>query len=95
MQRERTITRTMKSLEIALTIFDKTTKSTATVTVTTPKFKTQKELEKYLDSYFNDETIRWVEIVNILEHNDLYAITETDFLKYGHKVEKINKEDNN
>ena len=94
MAKERLITRTISHLEVELTLYDKASKNTATTHVQVPKFKTNKELEKYLDSHYNDGSIRWVEINSITEHNDIYAISETDFLKYGFKVEKnTNKED--
>ena len=94
MARERTITRTFTTLEIELTVFNKSTKQTSTSNVIIPKFKTEKEMTKFLDSHYNDGEIRWVEVGEITEHNDLYAITEADFLKYAHKVEKNNiKED--
>lgn len=88
MAKERMITRTISSAEVELTLYDKTTKNTATITANVPRFKTVKELEKYLDSHFNDDTIRWAEILNVTDHDELYGISVSDFLKYAHKITK-------
>lgn len=79
--RERMVTRTVKASDVTILAVNLDTKETfeESVLLSTP-MKDEKSIMKYLVKHYDDETKKAVSILNIDEIENLYGMSETDFI---------------
>ncbi len=94
MATERMITRTIQKKVYNTLVFDCTTGETRTADfILTEKITDNEQALKMLRKRYEGDTIKVCAIVGTKIEEKLYAMSEVDFLKYAHIVEKGSKED--
>ena len=89
MARQYPFTRTLKTQTVTALVFDKETAepSNTTVTLAAPIADPAK-LERVVAKMLNKGSIKFIEIVDITEDEQLYGITAEDFMAHAVKLDK-------
>lgn len=94
MAMERMITRTIQKKVYVCKIFDMVSESIGTSEfILTDKVKDNDTALKMLKKRYDGDSIQILKIVDTKIEEKLYAMSEVDFLKYAHIVEKDSKEE--
>lgn len=94
MANERMVTRTIQKKVYICKVFDNVTEEMRTAEfVLTDKVKDNDAALKMLKKRYDGESIQILKISDTKIEEKLYAMSEVDFLKYAHIVEKDSKED--
>lgn len=91
---ERMVTRTIQKKVYTCIVFDNATMTTKECDfILTEKVTDDKKALALLKKRYDGDTLMVCAIINTKIEEKLYAMTEVDFLKYAHIVEKDCKED--
>lgn len=91
---ERMVTRTIQKKVYVCKVFDNVTEEMRTAEfVLTDKVKDNETALKLLKKRYDGDSIQILKISDTKIEEKLYAMSEVDFLKYAHIVEKDSKED--
>lgn len=91
---ERMVTRTIQKKVYVVKVYDMITDTINTSEfILTDKVKDNEVALKMLKKRYDGDTIQILKIVDTKIEEKLYAMSEVDFLKYAHIVEKDSKED--
>ena len=91
---ERMVTRTIQKKVYVCKVFDNVTEEMRTAEfVLTDKVKDNETALKILKKRYDGDSIQILKISDTKIEEKLYAMSEVDFLKYAHIVEKDSKED--
>lgn len=94
MAMERMVTRTIQKKVYVCKVFDNFSEGVKTCDfILTDKVKDNDAALKMLKKRYDGETLQILKIVDTKIEEKLYAMSEVDFLKYAHIVEKDTKED--
>lgn len=94
MAMERMVTRTIQKKVYVCKVFDNVTEEMRTAEfVLTDKVKDNDVALKMLKKRYDGDSIQILKISDTKIEEKLYAMSEVDFLKYAHIVEKDSKED--
>ena len=94
MAMERMVTRTIQKKVYVCKVFDNQTEEMRTAEfVLTDKVKDNDTALKMLKKRYDGDSIQILKISDTKIEEKLYAMSEVDFLKYAHIVEKDSKED--
>lgn len=94
MAMERMVTRTIQKKVYVCKVFDNVTEEMRTAEfVLTDKVKDNETALKMLKKRYDGNSIQILKISDTKIEEKLYAMSEADFLKYAHIVEKDSKED--
>lgn len=89
MARQYPFTRTLKTQTVTALVFDKETAepSNTTITLAAPIADPVK-LEKAVSKILNKGSIKFIEVVDVVEDEQLYGITAEDFMAHAVKLDK-------
>ena len=91
---ERMVTRTIQKKVYVCKVFDNVTEEMRTAEfVLTDKVKDNETALKMLKKRYDGDSIQILKISDTKIEEKLYAMSEVDFLKYAHIVEKDSKEE--
>ena len=91
---ERMVTRTIQKKVYVCKVFDNVTEEMRTAEfVLTDKVKDNDTALKLLKKRYDGDSIQILKISDTKIEEKLYAMSEVDFLKYAHIVEKDSKEE--
>ena len=91
---ERMVTRTIQKKVYVCKVFDNVTEEMRTAEfVLTDKIKDNETALKMLKKRYDGDSIQILKISDTKIEEKLYAMSEVDFLKYAHIVEKDSKEE--
>ena len=91
---ERMVTRTIQKKVYLCKVFDNVTEEMRTAEfVLTDKVKDNETALKMLKKRYDGDSIQILKISGTKIEEKLYAMSEVDFLKYAHIVEKDSKEE--
>lgn len=94
MAMERMVTRTIQKKVYICKVFDNVTEEMRTAEfVLTDKVKDNETALKLLKKRYDGDSIQILKISDTKIEEKLYAMSEVDFLKHAHIVEKDSKED--
>lgn len=88
MPRKYPFTRTIFAQNVTCLIFDKETAEPSNTTITiTPPINDKAKLEKAAAARINTDNIKFIEIVDIENIEQLYGVTADDFMKVAVKLD--------
>ena len=91
---ERMVTRTIQKKVYVCKVFDKVTEEMCTAEfVLTDKVKDNETALKMLKKRYDGDSIQILKISDTKIEEKLYAMSEVDFIKYAHIVEKDSQEE--
>lgn len=85
---EKIVTRTVTTKKLTIMVANFTEKTFSEKVVEIPELIPPKKYENYINEKVLANGEKLMQIVKEEVQEDLYAMTEQDFIKYGHKIEK-------
>lgn len=91
MARKPQVTRTITTTDVEVMCLDVEHGEAITKSATLPRtYKTEKELMKAVREKIETETVKPVQVVKTTINEQLYGMTEEEFISVAHKLEKRN-----
>lgn len=93
MGRERMVTRTIISTEVVALVVNLNDGTTEVKTITLPRvYKDAEDVLKYCRKFVNNDEISVVKVIEMKENEQLYGMSEKQFLELAKPIERKSEE---